>query len=131
MLHVETTMKDYPSYIVVRLTLIVSFLCLTAPLLPDDLQPILSYARAHTPLHPEASSADCCCEESSSSSDGVLTEGEWQRKECCTLLLSFMLFLSLQGGEEQHPALPPILVEVYSFPRKILPRPALDDPFLS
>src|SRR5262245_43971387 len=131
MVHTEESVNTARSDSVVRLTLIVSFLWLTAPLVPADLQPTLCYTMRHTTSHAQTISTECCCDENSFSPDEVLPQGKWHGRECHALFCPFLLSVSLQKGAARPPARPPVLVALHSFPRKIPSGPALDDPFLS
>lgn len=112
---------------VLRLTLVVGFLCLTAPLVLTDLQPSLRYTMGHVSSRAQAILAACYCEENALSQDDVVP----QERACQALVLPSLLFVSLPVGAAPSPARPPVLVALHAFPRKLSPRSALDDPFLS
>jgi hypothetical protein len=126
---VHTEVRVNPARLdsVLRLTLVVGFLCLTTPLAPSDLQPTLRYTTGHATPQAHAIFAACYCEDNACSPDDVVP----QERACSALFLPSLLSLSLPVGAAPSPARPPVLVALHAFPRKLSPRSALDEPFLS
>jgi len=124
-------MPGLPSDKVVRCTLIVGLLCLTALLLPADLSLACSYQRSQTAPQTGASPETAVYEESTSGWDDLYSQWRWECKHLRSLLPFLLARVPLQGREERYAASAPVLVPVRFFPRKISPPTAPDGPFLS
>lgn len=123
-------MQKVTSDQVLRLTLIVSFLYLTAPLLPVDIP--LTYAAELTPVtsSSRAGSATLFYEDSASASED-LHGGCKQDGWLCVFSHSFFLQVFRQGRETPHSAPLHVLRIVRFIQRKIPLGAAPADPFLS
>ncbi len=116
---------------VLRLTLIVGILCLTALLLPAALQlACCSYERPQAAPHAGASPEAAVYEESASLADDLCSRWRWEGRQLRSLLPLLLARVSLQEREGRHAASPPVLVPVHFFPRKLSPPATPDDPFL-
>ena len=124
-------MPDLPSEKAVRLTLIVSMLCLSALFLLVDLSLVPSYQRPQAVPQGDTSPAALFYEESASVWDDISSQWSSEYRRLRFLLPSFMTQQPRQGGKGRHSASSSILMPVRFFPLKILPPSAPEDPFLS
>jgi len=124
-------MPDLPSEKAVRLTLIVSMLCLSALFLLVDLSLVPSYQRPQAVPQGDTSPAALFYEESASVWDDISSQWSSEYRRLHFELPSFMAHAPRQGGEDRYPSSSSILVPVRFFPLKISPPSAPDDPLLS
>ena len=122
-------MQKVTSDQVLRLTLIVSFLFLAAPLLPVDTLP--TYAAELTPVTslPGAGPIALFYDESASASDDLYTECN-REYWLCSVSHFFFLQVFMQGRETPHTAPLPVLRIVRFIRHKVPLEAAPADPFL-